>query len=420
MKSHKELLNKPYAADVIERFIRYAKVETTSDRHAEGIPSTAGQWDLAKMLEAELKGLGITDVYIDEHCFVIAKIPASPGAEKKPAIGLMAHLDTSNEVSGANVKPRLVENYDGQPIELSPGWTLDPDEFKELADYKGDSLIVTDGTTLLGADDKAGIAIIMSAVKTALADKSISRPPLVIVFSPDEEIGRGMNAFPLAKLKMDACYTYDGGRRGEIESECFNAYEARLVFTGKSSHPGYARGVMVNAASMAAAFASMLPRAESPEATDGWYGYYHILEIHGAVEKANVDLILRDYAEDGIARRIEAVKQMASAVETMFPGGSIKLEFNKQYCNMKKKLSENPIVLELLYEAANRAGAEPYSKPIRGGTDGARLTEMGVATPNMFTGMHNFHSRYEWASVSEMVLAIDTTLELMRLWAERA
>lgn len=400
--------------------MRYARVETTSNRHAQGIPSTKSQWDLARMLEAELKELGIKDVHTNEHCFVIARIPASPGYEKQPVIGLMAHLDTSNEVSGANVKPKLIENYDGKAIELSPGWVLNPEEFKELSDYKGDSLIVTDGTTLLGADDKAGIAIIMSAVKTALATPDIPRPPLVIVFSPDEEIGRGMDAFPLDKVSMDACYTYDGGPVGAIEDECFNAYEAKLVFSGKSSHPGYARGVMVNAASMAAAFAAMLPRAESPEATDGWYGYYHILEIHGAVENANVDLILRDYSDEGMAGRIEAVKSIAAAVEAMYPGGSIKLEFNKQYVNMKKRLSEKPKVLDLLYEAVTRAGAKPYSKPIRGGTDGARLTEMGIPTPNIFTGMHNFHSRYEWASASEMVLAVETTLELIRLWAKSA
>ncbi|MBN2873901.1 MAG: tripeptide aminopeptidase PepT, partial [Spirochaetales bacterium] len=267
MKDYAQILARPHTEEVVDRLIRYAKIETTSDRHVDVIPSTQSQWDLARLLEAELKGLGIADVVVDERCFVIARLPAAPGYEKRPTVGLMAHLDTSSEVSGANVKPRTIRDYDGSAVTLSPGWTLTPADYPELHEYVGDTILVTDGTTLLGADDKGGIAIIMTALSAALRDPSIPHGPLVIIFSPDEETGKGMDGFPIQTVKMDACYTFDGGRGGEIESECFTAYEAKLVFTGKSAHPGYARGVMANAVSMAASFVSMLPRSDSPEAT---------------------------------------------------------------------------------------------------------------------------------------------------------
>lgn len=417
MKDFAAILKRPHTAEVVERLVRYAKIETTSDRHNAAIPSTESQWDLARLLVDELAALGIKDVSIDDHCYVIASIPASPGMEGKPAVGFMAHVDTASDVSGANVKPRVVQNYDGKALALSPGWTLDPADFPELAEYRGDTIIVTDGTTLLGADDKGGVAIIMTALSAVLRDPSIKHGPLYAIFTPDEETGKGMDLFPLQNIKAAACYTLDGGKGGEIESECFTAYEASLKFTGKASHPGYARGVMANALSMAASFVGMLPRSESPEATDGWFGYYYPHEMHGGLESATLDILLRDFSDQGMERRIAAVKAWAAAVESQFPGGQVAVEFKKQYLNMKKKLDENPRVLELLYEAARKAGAEPYSKPIRGGTDGARLTEMGIPTPNVFAGMHNFHGRHEWASASEMVLGVDTLIELMKLWA---
>ena len=418
MKDHAAILARPHTAETIERLVRYAKIETTSDRHVDVIPSTPSQWNLARLLETELKALGVADVSVDEHCFVIARVPAAPGYEKKPTIGLMAHLDTSSEVSGADVKPRVVPKYDGKAIKLSADWTLDPAEFLELGDYVGDTLVVTDGTTLLGADDKGGIAVVMTALAALLKDPSAVHGPLIAIFSPDEETGKGMDGFPAGKVKMDACYTFDGGKGGEIESECFTAYEAKMSFTGKSAHPGYARGVMANAVSMAAGFVSMLPRSESPESTDGWYGYYYAHEISGGVETAAVDVLLRDFTDEGMARRQDTIRALAAAVEAQCPGGKVAYDFRKQYLNMKKKLDASPKVLELLYEAARKAGAEPYSKPIRGGTDGARLTEMGIPTPNVFAGMHNFHGRHEWASASEMVLAVDTTLELIKLWSK--
>ncbi|MBP7096589.1 MAG: peptidase T [Spirochaetia bacterium] len=412
------LAARPEARELAERLDRYARIETTSDRHVEAIPSTPGQWNLSRLLVEELKALGVNDVTLDEHCYLVARIPASPGLEGKPCVGFMAHVDTASDVSGKGVKPRLVQAYDGQPVRLSPTQVLDPAEYPEMLEYKGDTLMVTDGETLLGADDKAGVAEIMTALGRVLKDPAFRHGPLEIMFTPDEETGKGMDLFPLKSVKSVACYTLDGSKGGEIESECFTAYMAKARFVGKSIHTGYARGKLVNAVSMAASYVSLLPRSESPEATDGWYGFYAPIEISGHPEEARVDVLLRDFDDEAMKRRIEAIKAIAKAVEAQFPGGVVELEIPKQYLNMKKKLDEKPAVLEKLFEAARRAGVEPYSKPIRGGTDGSRLTEMGIPTPNVFTGGHNFHSRHEWASVGEMVQAHDTVLELIKLWAE--
>ncbi|MCX7023099.1 MAG: peptidase T [Spirochaetes bacterium] len=416
MKNLGQLLSDPMAGELIERLVRYAKIETTSDAHVEAIPSTATQWDLARLLVDELAEIGVEDVSLDEHCYLIARIPASPGCENATPIGFMAHMDTSGEVSGKDVKPRVVERWDGRPVKLSEGRVLDPAEYEELADYSGDTIVVTDGTTLLGADDKAGIAEIMAAVRHFLSHPEAKHGLVEIMFTPDEETGKGMNLFPASKIASKACYTLDGGRRGEIETECFNAYEVNVRFTGKSIHPGYARGKMVNAVSMAASYVTMLPQAESPEGTDGWYGYWAAMEISGGVESAGVHLIVRDFTHEGMTRRLEACEAFAKAVEARFPGGKAEIQSKFQYMNMRRKLDDNPIVLERLFEAARDVGAEPYSKPIRGGTDGARLTELGIPTPNLFAGMHNFHSRHEWASASEMVLATRVLIKLAELW----
>lgn len=417
MKPYAELLSRPFVDGLVSRFLRYAAVETTSDRHIEDIPSTPSQWNLARLLEEELRDLGIADVSLDGHCYLLARLPASPGLEALPAIGLMAHIDTASDVSGANVRPRVVEGYDGKSLELGPGCVLDPAEHRELADHVGDSIVVADGSTLLGADDKAGVAIVMTLASLLAADPGIRRGPIDIAFTPDEETGKGMNLFPLDRLRAKACYTIDGGRAGEIEAECFNAYSVRASFKGKAIHIGAARGKLANAVSMAASFVSMLPRSESPESTDGWYGYYCPIEISGGLESASAEIFLRDFGREGMERRIEAIRAIAAAVEAQYPQGKVELEVAKQYLNMREKLDERPEVLEKLMEAARRAGAEPFVKPIRGGTDGARLTEMGVPTPNVFTGGYNYHSRYEWASVSEMALAVDTLIELVGLWA---
>ncbi len=419
MRSTPELLSRPYAAELAERLMRYAKIETASDHHVEAIPSTQCQWDLARLLVEELKGLGLAEVTLDEHCYLIARVPAAPGCEGAPAIGLMAHLDTSSDVSGKDVRPRLIRGYDGGPVELGHGYVLDPSQDNpDLAAKAGDSIVVSDGSTLLGGDDKAGIAEIMAALRHLLAHPELPRGPLEIVFTPDEETGKGMNLFPQGKLSAAACYTLDGSRTGEVEAECFNARTVKARFTGRSIHIGYARGKLANAVSMAASFVSMLPRSEAPESTDGWFGYYCAHEISGSLDSAEVTVFLRDFKAEGMERRVEALRALAKAVEAQFPLGSVELEVNKSYSNMREKLDERPEVLERALEAARLAGAEPYVKPIRGGTDGARLTEMGIPTPNIFTGAYNYHSRFEWVSVSDMVLATETIIELVGLWAK--
>jgi tripeptide aminopeptidase len=416
MKPYADFLSGPRTAEAIERLVRYATIETTSDRHAEVTPTTETQWVLARLLVDELKGLGIKDVRLDERCYLIATLPASPGLESAPVIGLMAHMDTASDVSGANVKARVIKNYDGAAVKLSEGYVLDPAEFPDLSDHKGDTIIVTDGTTLLGADDKAGIAEIMTAIHALIENPSIRHGPLEIIFTPDEETGKGMDRFPLSAIKAKACYTFDGGKLGEVEAECFTAYEVKAEFLGKVIHIGSARGKLANAVAMAASFVSMLPRSEAPESTDGWYGYYCPLEIQGGLEKATVDVFLRDFSMKDMEGRIETVKALAKAVEAQFPLGRVKLEVIKQYVNMREKLDETPEVLERSMEAARRAGVDPVIRPIRGGTDGARLTELGIPTPNLYTGGYNYHSRFEWASASEMAATVDTILELVKLW----
>jgi tripeptide aminopeptidase len=402
----------------VERFLKYAAYWTTSDRHIEGTPSTPGQWDLARALEAEFRGLGVEDTELTDHCYVVARLPASPGREAAPAIGFLAHLDTSEEVSGKDVKPHLIKNYDGKPIELAGGLRLDPAADPGLAAQKGRAIIHCGGDTLLGADDKAGIAVLMGAAEYLLAHPAIPHGPVEFIFSPDEETGKGLPEFPLEKIKAKACYTLDGGPLGELESECFNAWGAKVSFTGKSMHLGTARGAMANAALMAAAFAMTLPRSESPEATDGYYGYYCPLEISGDVEKASLEVFIRDFDKDQGLRRVEALNAFAKAVEAQFPGGKVEVEAKSQYLNMKEKIEKRPEVMEKLRRAFINTGVEIRQKPIRGGTDGSRLTELGIPTPNIFTGGRNFHSRLEWLAVSEMAAASRLTTELIRLWGE--
>lgn len=418
MKDYTDYLDQPYAAAMIDRLIRYAKIDTQSDRHIEDIPSTKTQWGLAKLLEQELKELGLTDVSLDDHCYLIARIPASAGMESKPAIGLMAHMDTASDVPGSNVSPKLIRNYDGKAITLSPEDTLTTADDPCLLDHVGDTIITTDGKTLLGADDKAGIAEIMTTIEWLAAHPEVKHGPLEIFFTPDEETGKGMNLFPLKKVKSIACYTLDGGAAAEIEAECFTAYSVRAEFIGKVIHIGAARGKFANAVAMACQFVAMLPRSESPESTDNWFGYYCPIEISGSMEKTAVDIYLRDFTSEGMEKRIEAMKAFASAVEAQFPLGKVELTVKKQYLNMKEKLDQNPSVLEKLKEAIKRAGAEPKIVPIRGGTDGSRLTEMGIPTPNIFTGGYNYHSRHEWASAGEMSLAVKTLIQLVALWTE--
>ena len=403
---------------LIPRFMHYVRYWTESDRHSETTPSSPGQWDLAQTLRDELMGLGIKEVELTPHCYVIARLPASKGKEAAATIGFLAHIDTASDVSGKDVKPQLLREYHGKRIALDGGLALDPAKEPGLAEQAGRAIIHTDGSTLLGADNKAGIAEIMAAVEYILAHPDIQHGPVEIVFTPDEETGKGLPEFPLEKIKSAACYTVDGGPMGELEAECFNAWKADIECRGRVIHVGAARGILANAALMAASFAVMLPRSESPEATDGYYGYYCPMEITGNLETARLEVFLRDFDKDGMHRRLAALEALAKTVEAQFPGGQVLVQTTPQYYNMKDKIDGNPLVLDRLKTAFNNIGIAWHLKPIRGGTDGSRLTELGIPTPNIFTGGRNAHSRLEWVSVHEMCAACKVIIELIRLWGE--
>ena len=400
---------------IVPRFLNYVKFDTQSDRTVQETPSTPGQWELAKVLKDELLALGIKDVKITEHCYLIARLHATAGRENAPCIGFLAHLDTADDVTGKDVKPQFVQSYDGSKIELTDGLYLDPARDSDLAAHKGKAIIHTDGTTLLGADNKAGIAEIMAAVEYLVKNPDIAHGPVEIIFTPDEETGKGLPEFPLDEIKSVFCYTVDGGAMGEIENECFNAWKANIEFFGKVIHIGHARGILANAALMASTYAALLPRNESPEATDGYYGYYCPMAISGDLEKAEIEVYLRDFEKEGIERRLAALDAFTKAVEAQFPGGRIVVKTQPQYYNMKFRIDENPEVMERLKQAAKNAGIQWHQKPVRGGTDGSRLTELGKPTPNIFTGGRNFHSRLEWVSVSEMCAACKVIIELVKL-----
>jgi len=400
---------------ILPRFLNYVCFDTQSNGRNEQTPSTPGQWDLAKAIQKELLDLGLKDVILTEHCYLIASLPPSSGKETLPCVGFLAHLDTASDVSGKNVKPQLVRNFNGKKIELTNNICLDPQKDEDLAAQKGKTIVHTDGTTLLGADNKAGIAIIIGAVEYLTANPQIEHGPLEIIFTPDEETGKGLPEFPFKKIKSVYCYTVDGDSEGLIETECFNAYKADIEFTGKVIHVGRARGILANAALMASAYSAMLPRSESPEATDGYYGYYCPMEISGNLEKANLEVFLRDFETEGMNRRIAALEVFAKTIEAQFPGGTVIVKTHPQYYNMKTKIDEKPEVLNRLLRAAHNAGIECRQKPVRGGTDGSRLTELGIPTPNVFTGGRNFHSRMEWVSVDEMCSACNVIINLMSL-----
>lgn len=406
---------------VLERFLRYIAFDTQSshERADAGIqPSTEGQRDLGRLLVKELLEIGIPNATIDDNGYVLARIPASAGLENKAPFGLCSHLDTAAEASGKDVAAQIINDYDGSIIHLSEGYSIDPETDKALAACIGNTIITSDGTTLLGADNKAGIAGIMTLAHHLIETPDTRHGPIEIVFSPDEETGHGMDRIPLEKISAKAFYTVDGGQIGEIETECFNAWKCDVAFSGIAAHLGSARGKMVNAVSMAASFVSILPARESPETTSGYEGYFCPLEIKGSADTASLTVYLRDFELSEMEKKLERMDTFAKAVEAQFPGGKVSVTRTKQYLNMKEKLDRAPHVLALLKRAAKNAGVEVSMSPIRGGTDGSRLTEMGIPTPNIFTGGHNFHSRTEWASLEQMVSMVKTLIELAKVWGE--
>ena len=373
---------------LLNRFIKYVKTYSQSDSNKadEGvIPSTPQQFEMAKILCEELKSLGLENVQTTEHCYTYGFLPANDGDEK--SICLLAHIDTVDEVSGLNVNPQIAEE-------------------------NGDTIIRSDGTTLLGADDKAGVAEIMTALEYFKSHPETKHCGIEVIFSPDEETGHGMDKVPLGLLKSRCAYTVDGGSLGELEIECFNAWKSEIEFTGVACHTGTARGVMVNAVSMASNFLENLPRTERPETTDGYQGFYAPMSVEGSIEKAKVVLFLRDFDLKEMENRREIVEMLARSTAASF-GGMAKVTHTQQYLNMKEKMNEAPEVVANLVAAYKAAGVEPKFVPIRGGTDGSRLTEMGIPTPNIFTGGHNFHSRDEWASLNEMCKAAEILINLV-------
>ena len=422
------MVDKTISETLLDRFIRYTAFGTQSNMAYadQGVfPSTESQKQFMNLLEKELHEItgnntGLTQIQLDTNWYLYAQIPASPGYEKKDSFGLCAHIDTASDAPGDNVHPQIHHVYTGKPILLKGGFCIDPASDSDLAGCIGDTIITSDGTSLLGADDKAGVAGIITLAEYLLQHPEIPHGPIEILFSPDEETGHGMDHVPLNLLQSKAFYTVDGGQEGEIESECFNAWKAEITCTGVAAHLGSARGKLVNAVSMAAAFISDLPAQESPEATDEYFGYFCPLEVHGSAEQANVTIFLRDFDEENMKDRLNRLDSIARGIEARYPGGTVLVTRTCQYLNMKQKLDAVPYVMERLEKAAQRAGISTIQKPIRGGTDGSRLTEMGIPTPNIFTGGHNYHSRTEWASLSQMSRMVQTLIELAQVWGEES
>lgn len=408
---------------LLDRFIKYVKVwtESNSEKADKGImPSEEREFDLAKQLAAELTVMGLQEVQTTENCYTYAFLPASKGFENIPSFCLLAHIDTVEEVTGKDVKPIIYPSYDGTPIDLQCNVSHNPAKDSALAKaaQNKETIITSDGTTLLGADDKAGICEIMTLFEFLVAHPEIKHGKIEVVFSPDEETGHGMDKVPLNLIKSKFAYTVDGGHIGDLETECFNAYAANVTFLGKSTHTGTARqGGMVNAINMASRFVESIPVNQRPETTCGYEGFFAVLGTEGSVEKSTVSLILRDFSDFGMQERISTVKALAEASALSF-GGKAEYTFKEQYKNMKSELEKNPFVVKNLVAAYKESGIEPVFVPIRGGTDGSRLTEMGIPTPNIFTGGHNYHSRYEWASLEQMSAATDVLINLTQKIAE--
>lgn len=392
------------SGDLLERFLRYVRVPTTADPAATRKPSSEGQWVLLQMLQQEFAAWSAFETTLLPEGYLLArKAGTLPDA---PPLVLLAHVDTSPDAPGEGVNPQVHPNYRGQVIELAGGVRLDPAVDDYLANCVGDTVITSDGTTLLGADDKAGVAVLVSYAAWLQDHPEAPHPDLMIVFTTDEEIGRGVEDFPFERIRARRGLTIDGGRLGELEDECYEAYRVEVECQGRSHHPGDARGRLVNAVTMAATLVSLLPRNESPEATDGRYGCLWAHHIHGTIESAGVSVLVRDFDDTVCQRRIELVRQAARTVELSFPGGEVRVRTSKQYSNMKRFLNQDPAYVDLVLRAVASAGVVPLRRSIRGGTDGARLSEAGLLCPNLFAGGANFHSRSEWVPLGAMQAAL--------------
>ena len=402
---------------VTDRFLRYVQIDTQSDEEETDTPTTEKQHELARLLVEELTKMGAEEITYDkEHCYVYASIPATEGMEKKPVMGFISHMDTSPAVSGANVRPRIITAYDGKDIVLNSGLgiVMKTADFPELKEYQGKSLIVTDGTTLLGADDKAGVAEIMTMAGYLLSHRDVPHGKLRIGFTPDEEVGAGADHFDVELFSADCAYRVDGGKLGELEYENFNAAGARVTFHGRSVHPGDAKNKMKNALLTAMEFQGMLPVSENPMYTEKYEGFYHLDALNGDIERAVADYIIRDHSREKFEQKKALFEKAGAFLNEKYGEGTVEIELKDSYYNMKEIIEDHMELIDHAMEAMREAGVEPVVVPIRGGTDGARLSYMGLPCPNLCTGGHNFHGRFEYICIESMEAVVRILLNLAR------
>ena len=404
--------------DIIKRFISYVTIDTESDPNSETTPSTKKQWDLAKKLAEELEMIGMQDVSIDDNAYIMAALPSNVEYDV-PTIGFISHFDTSPDFTGANVKPQIIENYNGEDIILNKAEDiiLSPDYFDDLLLYKGQTLITTDGTTLLGADDKAGICEIVSAMEYLINHPEIKHGNIKVGFTPDEEIGRGAHKFDVEKFGADWAYTMDGSQIGELEYENFNAAGAVVKIKGKIVHPGYAKGKMINSMYIAQEFINSLPRMETPEHTEGYQGFFHLHNMNGDVEESTLQYIIRDHDKKHFEARKEVMVKLTNELNSQYGREVITTEIKDQYFNMKEKVEPVMHIVDIAEDAMKQLDIEPLIKAIRGGTDGSQLSYMGLPCPNIFAGGHNFHGRYEYIPVESMIKATEVICKIAELTA---
>ena len=401
-----------------ERFLKYVAINTRSDENSETFPSTAVQWDLLNALVEEMKLLGLEDVTIDKYGYAMGTIPATPGKENAPVIGFLAHVDTAPDMSGENVRPRIIESYDGKDIVLNNALTMKVADFPELKRFIGHTLIHTDGTTLLGADDKAGVAEIMTAAEYLMAHPEVEHGKIRIGFTPDEEIGRGVDFFDVKAFGADFAYTMDGGYEGELEYENFNAASAKIAIQGRNVHPGYAKNKMINAIEVACELNNMSPAVERPQYTEGYEGFFHCVGFNGTVENATISYIIRDHDAELFEQKKIWMWDIVGMLNKKYGQGTLTLTLKDQYYNMRKMVEPHPQVIDNALAAMREADVEPIVRPIRGGTDGARLSFMGLPCPNIFAGGMNFHGKFEYCSLNSMEKAVNVIINIAKIWAK--
>lgn len=404
---------------VIERLIRYAKVDTQSDLESSTTPSTKKQFDLLNMLKDELQEIGLTEITLDDNGYLFATLPANTD-KVVPTIGFLAHVDTSPDFSGANVNPKRIDNYDGGDIVLNDGLVMSPEYFPNLKNYVGQTLITTDGTTLLGADDKAGIAEIMTAMEYLVAHPEMKHGKIRVAFTPDEEIGRGPHKFDVEAFGADFAYTMDGGPLGELQYESFNAAFAKVTTKGTSVHPGSAKDKMVNSITMAIEFHNYMPKDEVPEKTELYEGFIHLMDFNGSIEETNLSYIIRDHDREKFEAKKAFFREVEQKMKAQYGEDAITVELEDQYYNMREKIEPVKEIVEIAEKAMKNLNITPIIEPIRGGTDGSQLSYMGMPTPNIFTGGENYHSKYEYISVDNMVKATQVIIEIIKLYEQKA